>query len=195
MTLRLSKPVLIGGFIVVAVCGTYLPLALDFLVDSVRSPWAHSFRGEPTLTGRWQGDLVLSGAGKRAITLELSHELKGSQHKRVYYQSRGGLDGTAEIIEKDGYKSRYKLWGKANRDGSILNINLEHLNRRASTIPQPVLNSVDGVWHGNTLVLTGTYETHLFDGKSDAWSSDWPSGKVSSTLIHQDYRDGEELKK
>lgn len=89
MTLRLSKPVLIGGFIVVAVCGAYLPLGLDFLVDSVRSPWAHSFRGEPTLTGRWQGDLVLSGAGKRAITLELSHEVQGS-HRTKIYQRRGG---------------------------------------------------------------------------------------------------------
>jgi len=189
MTLRLSKPVLIGGFVVLAAIGIYLPIAFDYVFDTIRSPWAHSFRGEPTLTGRWQGDLVFSGAGKRAITLELSHELKGSQHRRVYYQSRGGLDGTAEITEKDGYKSRYKLWGKANRDGSTVNINLENLNRRVSATPEPVLNSIDGVWHGKTLVLTGTYETHLFDGKSDVWNSDWPSGKVSSTLIHQDYRD------
>lgn len=189
MTLRLSKPVLIGGFVVLAAIGIYLPIAFDFVVDNIRSPWAHSYRGEPTLTGRWQGDLLYAGAGKRVITLELSHELKGSQHKRVYYQRRGGFDGTAEIIEKDGYHSRYKLWGKSNRDGSIVHINLEHLNRRASTTPQPVLNSVDGVWHGKTLVLTGTYETHQFDGKNDVWNSDWPSGKVSSTLIHQDYRD------
>lgn len=182
MSLRLSKPVLIGGFIVLAAIGIYLPIAFDFVVDNIRSPWAHSYRGEPTLTGRWQGDLVFSGAGKRAISLELSHELKGSQHKRVYYQSRGGLDGTAEIIEKDGYKSHYKLWGKSNRDGSIVNINLEHLNRRASPTPHPVLNGFEGVWHGNTLLLTGAYETHVWNGKEDFWDSEWPSGKVSSTL-------------
>jgi len=189
MALRLSKPVLIGGFIVVAVCGAYLPLALDFLQDIISSPWAHSFRGEPTLTGRWRGDIFYTSIGKRTITLEISHEQKDGRQIRYYYQRRGGFDGTAEIIEKDGYHSRYKLWGKSNRDGSIVHINLENLNRRASTTPQPVLNSLDGVWQGKTLVLTGTYETHVFDGKSDVWNSDWPSGKVSSTLMHQDYRD------
>ena len=183
MSLRLSKPVIIGGLILLIPLAVYLPKALDFVFDSFLSPWAHSFRGEPTLTGRWQGDLVYSGAGKRAITLELSHELKGSQHKRIYYQPRGGLDGTAEIIEKDGYRSRYKLWGKSNRDGSIVHINLEHLNRRVSTTPQPVLNGFDGVWQGNTLLLTGAYETHVWNGKEDVWNSEWPSGKVSSTLI------------
>jgi hypothetical protein len=110
-------------------------------------------------------------------------------------QPRGGLDGTAEIIEKEGYHSRYKLWGNANRDGSTVHINLESLNRKTSTIPQPVLSGFDGVWKGKTLELTGTYETHVFDGKNDVWNSDWPSGKVSSTMINQYYRDDEERKK
>ena len=181
MSLRLSKPVIIGGLILLIPLAMYLPKALDFVFDSFLSPWAHSFRGEPTLTGRWQGDLVYSGAGKRAITLELSHEVQGS-HRTKIYQRRGGFDGTAEIIEKDGYKSHYKLWGKSNRDGSIVNINLEHLNRRASPTPHPVLNGFEGVWHGNTLLLTGAYETHVWNGKEDFWDSEWPSGKVSSTL-------------
>jgi hypothetical protein len=110
-------------------------------------------------------------------------------------QPRGGLDGTAEIIEKEGYHSHYKLWGNANRDGSTVHINLESLNRRASTIPQPVLSGFDCVWKGKTLEITGTYETHVFDGKNDVWNSDWPSGKVSSTMINQYYRDDEERKK
>ena len=181
MSLKLSKPVLIIGVIVVVMLGAWLPTGLELLRDTLASPWAHSLRGEPTLTGRWQGQLMYAGIGQRPFTLEIRHDPMDG-HRGQYYAKRGAFDGTAEMTDEEGYRMQFEIHCASNRDSSKSHINLRDLNRKISPRRQPLVVELNGVWHGQTLELTGEYTLNVYNGVSNVWNSDWPSGKVSGTL-------------
>lgn len=181
MSLKISKPVLVIGVIGVVLLGAWLPTGLELLRDMVASPWAHSLRGEPTLTGRWQGRLAYTGIGQRPFTLEIRHDPMQGRNGQ-YYAKRGVFDGTAEMTDEEGYRLQFEIHGASNRDGSKVHINLRDLNRKVSARQQPLVVELNGVWHGQTLALSGEYQMNVYNGVSNAWNSDWPSGKVSGTL-------------
>lgn len=172
----------IAGVIVVLLLAGFLPRGLELLRDILSAPWAHSLRGEPTLTGQWSGQLDYQGLGKRPARLEIRHEPREGRGGRQYYEKRGGFDGSAEITDESGYRIRYSLSGRSNRDGSQIHINLHDLNRKVSPRQQALVVELNGVWHGDTLELNGEYTMTVYNGVSNVWNSDWASGKVSGTL-------------
>ena len=181
MSLKLSKPVLIAGVIVVVILGAWLPTGLNLLWDTLASPWAHSLRGEPTLTGRWQGRLTYAGIGQRPFTLEIRHDpVEG--HNGKYYAKRGAFNGTAEMTDEEGHRMQFEISGASNRNGSVIKIKLHDLNRKVSPRQQPLVVGLNAVWHGQSLEVTGEYSMNVFNGVSNVWNSDWASGKVTGTL-------------
>ena len=181
MSLKLSKPVLITGVIGVVILGAWLPSGLNLLWDTLASPWAHSLRGEPTLTGRWQGRLTYAGIGQRPFALEIRHDpLEGRNGK--YYAKRGAFNGTAEMTDEEGYRMQFEISGASNRNGSKIHINLHDLNRKVSSRQQPLVVDLNGVWHGQSLEVTGEYSMNVFNGVSNVWNSDGASGAVTGTL-------------
>ena len=181
MSKKLSKPVLITGAIVIILLGSALPTGLEWLRDVLSAPWAHSLRGEPTLTGRWTGHLTYAGIGNRPIMLEIRHDPMEGRNG-ANYAKRGAFDGTAEMTDEEGSRLQFEIHGAANRDGSKIHINLRDLNRKVSPRKQPLVVDLNGVWHGRTLELTGEYTLNVYNGVSNVWNSDWPSGQVSGTL-------------
>lgn len=181
MSKKLSRPVLITGAIVIILLGSWLPTGLELLRDILSTPWAHSLRGEPTLMGRWTGHLTYTGIGNRPIVLEIRHDPMEGRNG-TYYAKRGVFDGTAEIIDEAGDRLHFDIHGASNRDGSKIHINLRDLNRKVSPRQQPLVVDLNGVWRGGTLELSGEYSMNVFNGVSNVWNSDWPSGKVSGTL-------------
>lgn len=182
MNKKIRITLIVVGFSALAVGGAYLPFAFSWLEDSITTPWAHSFRGEPTLTGHWQGKLLYQGLAARNITLEIQHEPRKGRHGgTTTYARKGVFDGSATITDAQGLNT-YTISGRANRDGSKVVINFYHTNRKPSKQLQPVLQELQGVWTGKGLTLSGQYSSDIFDGTSTISNSDTPILPVTVSL-------------
>lgn len=170
------------ALVVIVVAVICLPNLLELLRDSLAAPWAHSLHGEPTLTGRWIGELRYENIGSRAFVLEIRHDPVTGRSGNRYYARRGAFNGTAEMSDEQGYRIQYEIWGASNRDGSEIHINLRDLNRKVSAQQQPQVVDFNAVWRGKTLELTGRYEMIVYDGTSSTSNSDWPAGAVTGLL-------------
>jgi len=82
---------------------------IDGVLDSPFNPWAHSWRGEPTLVGTWVG-MITSPSGQR---MALFLDLHRSRDSRGHFSSCAQcprIEGIARLCGSRGGQ-RYEVWG------------------------------------------------------------------------------------
>ena len=128
------------------------PMIRDF-VDAPFNPWAHSWRGGPTLTGTWFGTLT-SPAGRR---MGLYFDLRRSRNDRGRYSTCRHcprIEGGAWLC--GGGVQSYEIWGSPDTWGG------ERFHLKASPNgPEragPRLGYATGEWTGDALNITTTLE-------------------------------------
>ena len=158
MTLRRprSKKKAVGGCLtlvaVVAAIALVGPFVRDF-VDAPFNPWAHSWRGGPTLTGTWFGT-VASPAGRR---MGLYLDLRRARNSRGRYSTCRHcprIEGGAWLC--GGGAQSYEVRGRPDTWGGErfhLRVSPNSLER-----PGPRLGYVSGEWAGDALNVTTTLE-------------------------------------
>ena len=177
-----------GITVVLFVVATYLfPDTFRYLVDAVSFPWAYSFRGEPTLTGRWQGAVNFEGRASREMTMEIERATIENIHKPAgdSYVLYGTFAGKAEMPDEFGNPIHYALWGRANRSGSDVSIKLSATNSPRLPALQPVLQELNGSWKGNSLELSGKYSLILYDGIGPSINIGETTPPVSTIMTRQ----------
>lgn len=127
------------------------PVVRDF-VDAPFNPWAHSWRGSPTLTGTWVGVLT-SPAGRGAgVFLDLHRARTGRGNSR-YSTCRTcpRIKGAARVCGGGAVQS-YEVWGGPDTWGGEqfhLSAGLEGPETAA-----PRLHFLRGEWEGDVLKIT-----------------------------------------
>lgn len=167
MTLRRprSKRRAAGGcltlVLVVAAILLFGPFVRDS-IDSVFNPWAHSWRGGPTLTGTWFG-AAASPAGRR---VGLYLDLRRARNDRGRYSTCRHcprIEGGAWLC--GGGAQAYEVWGGPETWGG------ERFHLKATPNgperPGPRLGYASGEWAGDALSLTTTLEDGGAGGAGD----------------------------
>lgn len=185
--MMIMKKILIIVAIVVFIAIGIYPQGFRYLADVVSNPWAHSLKGEPTLTGRWRGQLKFEGRSTREMTLEIRRDVLVSHRHatRGKYARGGAFTGTADMPDEAGKMIHYEIWGKSNRSGSEVLINLRDTNRQPSTNKQTFMDQMRGSWEGTSLKLAGQYTTLLYDGKSSSYDAGEIPLPVTTTMARQ----------
>ena len=184
MVKKVGGLILVVAIIVVVLALAVFPEQFRYLVDSAMNPWAHSLTGQPTLTGRWRGQVNFEGRPGREMHLEIRRDPLVSHRRatRGKFARHGAFTGTAQMPNEQGVLINYEVWGRANRDGSQITLHLRDLNRQPSPKEQPLLQLLHGSWGGTTLQLDGQYALDLYDGHSSKYESGAPTPAVTATL-------------
>lgn len=175
------------GAAVCFIAAAIFPESFRYGVDVIAYPWAHSLRGEPTLTGRWRGQVKFDGRASREMTLEIERQPLESHRyaTRGKYARHGAFTGWGKMLDEGGNLVRYELFGNANRSGSEVTIRLRSINRQPLPEQQAILQELKGSWKGTTLELAGNCTTALYDGASYKYNDGDPALPVSASLIRQ----------
>ena len=141
--------------LVVVVVGIALlvPFVRDF-VDAPFNPWAHSWRGGPTLTGTWVGTAPLSSGRKLVLFLDLRRAEKGGRSSG-YSTCRTcpRIKGAARTC---GSAQSHEVWGSPDTwGGEQLHLKLSPPRVEESG---PWLGYLNGEWAGDSLRLATTPE-------------------------------------
>lgn len=129
------------------------PVVRD-LVDTPLNPWAHSWRGGPTLTGTWVGDAALPSGRKLALFLDLRRAEKGGR-SMGYSTCRTcpRIKGSARAC---GSAQPHEVWGGPDTwGGERFHIKLSPPRTEQSG---PWLGYLAGEWAGDSLSLATTEE-------------------------------------
>lgn len=139
------------------------PIVRD-IVDAPFNPWAHSWRGGPTLTGTWVG-AVASPAGRNVgLYLDLRRAEKGGR-SFGYSTCRTcpRIKGEARVCGGSGVAQAYEVWGSPDTwGGERFHLKLGHDGPEHNG---PRLGHVTGEWRGDALNLATTLE---HDGEGGA---------------------------
>ena len=183
---------IIGRFIGVSavvcfVAAALFPEPFRYAIDFFAFPWAHSLRGEPTLTGRWRGQVQFAGRANRELTLEIERNKLVSLRKWIGDRNsiHGSFTGRAEMPDETGNLIRYELWGSANRSGSEVSIKFSPLSARPSPKSQLMIQEMNGSWKGTKLELNGKYAMILYDGLGFRPDVGQPNPPVVALLSRQ----------
>lgn len=173
--------------VVCFVAAGIFPENFRYAIDVFAFPWAHSLRGEPTLTGRWRGQIQFEGRTSREMHLEIERNQLVSLRKWIGDQNSllGSFTGRAEMPDEAGNLIRYELWGSANRNGSEVSIKLSPLNAQPSPQSQPMIQELTGSWKGTQLELGGKYTMVLYDGVGSRLDVGQPTPPVVALLTRQ----------
>lgn len=183
---------IIGRFVGVSavvcfVAAALFPETFRYAIDVFAFPWAHSLRGEPTLTGRWRGQAQFEGRTSREMNLEIERNQLVSLRKWIGDRNslHGSFTGRAEMPDETGNLIRYELWGSANRNGSEVSIKLSPTNTQPSPKSQPMIQELNGSWKGTRLELGGKYTMVLYDGVGSRLDVGQPTPPVVVLLTRQ----------
>ncbi|MGH9802521.1 MAG: hypothetical protein ACRD82_19325 [Blastocatellia bacterium] len=157
----------IVGIIVVLFVVTMgiFPETFRNLVDALSFPWAHSFMGGPTLTGRWRGQVNFEGQASRVLTMEIERNTMavlrveatsdvGNVVVKEQTKTLGAFTGRAEMPDENANIVHYGLSGGANRSGSQVQIKFIAIGVEPSSKRQTILQDLYGSWKGTTLELS-----------------------------------------
>lgn len=175
------------SIVLFAVAAEIFPDSFRNLVDAFSYPWAHSFLGEPTLTGSWRGKINLADGTSREFDLEIERNALETVRKNQGDERslHGTFSGKAEIPDEGGNQVRYEIWGSANRSGSEVAIKLRAIDRKPLAERQVFLRELGGLWQGNSLVLRGTYSMILFDDTGSTPDVGPTNALASASLTRQ----------
>jgi hypothetical protein len=119
-------------------------------VDTAFNPWAHSWRGGPTLTGTWVGAAASPPGRKTVLFLDLRRAEKGGR-SFGYSTCRTcpRIKGAARVC---GSARSYEVWGSPDTWGG----GRFHLKLSPPGTEQdgPWLGYLTGEWAGDLLSLT-----------------------------------------
>lgn len=179
--------IFVGIIIAIVVALAFFAEGIGYLVDTALNPWAHSLTGQPTLTGRWRGQLHFAGRTSREMFLEIRRDPREGygtrrRSRRGRFGRQGAFTGTAQMPDEGGTLINYEIWGRSNYDGSQINIQLRDLNRQPAPKEQPLLQLLRGSWNGTTLQLNGQYSLHVYDGHGSTYEAGAPTPPVTGTL-------------
>lgn len=156
-----SKKKTLGGCLtlvaVIAAIAVVGPVVRDF-IDAPFNPWAHSWRGRPTLTGAWVGSAD-SPAGHSVVLFLDLHRARTGRGNRRYSMCRTcpRIEGAARACSGDAVQG-YEVWGGPDTWGG------EQFHLSASPDgaqpSEPRLRFLRGEWGGDALKIT----TKLEDG-------------------------------
>lgn len=185
--MAILKKILFVAVILVLLTIAIYPEGFRYLADVATNPWAHSLRGEPTLTGRWLGQVKFEGRSSREMFLEIRREPLVSHRRltRGKYGRGGTFTGTASMPDESGTLIHYEIIGNSNRSGSKVLINFRDTNRQPSSNKQPLMQQLRGSWEGTTLKLVGEYTTLVYDGKSSTYDAGETPMPVTTTMTRQ----------
>jgi hypothetical protein len=158
-----SKKKVAGGCLTLVAVIVALLLAGE-LVDAVFNPWAHSWRGRPTLTGTWTGTITTPAGQRRGLFLDL----RRSRKRRGGYSTCRHcprIEGAARTCAGGGEQS-YEVWGGPDTWGG----ERFHLKTAppANEHDAPRLGYLSGEWAGDLLRLASAYEEGGAGGGLDA---------------------------
>lgn len=130
------------------------PIVRD-LVDAPFNPWAHSWRGGPTLTGTWVG-AVASPAGRNVgLYLNLRRAEKGRRGGYSTCRTCPRIKGEARVCGS-GVAQAYEVWGSPDTwGGERFHLKLGHDGPEHNG---PRLSYATGEWSGDALNLATTLE-------------------------------------
>ena len=126
-------------------------------VDSVFNPWAHSWRGGPTLTGTWVGSVSPPSGRQSALFLDLRRAEKGGRgFGYSTCRTCPRIKGGALVCDGESAQA-YEVWGGPDTWGG------ERFHLKASTPGRgepawPRLGYMTGEWAGDALSVTTTLE-------------------------------------
>lgn len=141
---------LVAALVVVGLVST---VGRDF-VDGLFNPWAHSWRGDPTLTGTWVGAVTSPAGQKVGLFLEL-HRAQSSRGRYSTCRHCPRIKGAARTCGGGGAQA-YEVWGGPDTWGG------EQFHLKAgSDAPEqagPRLHFLRGEWSGDVLKVTTALE-------------------------------------
>jgi hypothetical protein len=145
--------VLLAAIAAIAVFG---PVVRDS-VDSLFNPWAHSWRGGPTLTGTWVGAAATPTGQRVGLFLDLRRARTGRGNRR-YSMCRTcpKIEGAARVCGASAVQA-YEVWGGPDTWGG----EQFHLRAGPEGVGQaalPRLGFARGEWAGDALQITTTLE-------------------------------------
>jgi hypothetical protein len=133
---------------VVVVLAFFVPFVRDS-VDTAFNPWAHSWRGRPTLTGTWVGTIATPAGRGVVLFLDLRRARTGRGNNR-YSTCRTcpRIKGAARVCGSD---KSYEVWGGPDTWGG----ERFHLNMSPPDRGQfgAWLGYLSGEWAGDSLSL------------------------------------------
>lgn len=130
--------------------------------DALSNPWAYPNAVGASLTGKWSGQLNVSGQASRPFKLELLRGEMQGRKRQIRFARIGLFDGTAQVPDEAGRLLDYEVWGKTNRSGSDITINFRPTNRQPESFKQAQWTQLRGSWQGATLTLQGAAELVLY---------------------------------
>jgi hypothetical protein len=136
---------------------------VDTVLDTPFNPWAHSWRGEPTLVGTWVGMFSSPSGQPMALLLDL----RRSRDSRGHFSSCVScprIEGAARLCASSA-EQRYDVWGSPETwSGSTF-----HLRKLALTpqIAMLQLGYMRGTWTGEMLRLSMTLESGATEQAGD----------------------------
>lgn len=139
--------------VVIAAILIFGPFVRD-LVDTALNPWAHSWRGGPTLTDTWVGVAAPAAGRKIVLFLDLRRAEKGGR-SFGYSTCRTcpRIKGAARVC---GSAQSYEVWGSPDAwGGEQFHLKLSPPRAEQSG---PWLGYLTGEWAGDSLSLATTPE-------------------------------------
>lgn len=141
------------GLLVLGVALLFVGGGLQYGVDSVFNPWAHSLTGKPVLPGTWVGRVTSPGGQ----VLELYLDLRRSTNGRGRYstcRTCPRIEGSAKMCGAGAGVGEYEVWGGPDSwDGSQFHLK----SAPAKGGPPPVglrLGAMSGEWSGDAMNLS-----------------------------------------
>jgi hypothetical protein len=159
MSKRILGWLLLG---VVLVAGGFFAPTVYRWLDALSNPWAYAAADGASLTGKWSGQLNLTGQASRPFKLELRRDEMDGRKRQIRFAKTGNFDGTAQVPDEAGRVLNYEIWGHTNRSGSDITINFRPTNRQPESFKQAQWTQLKGSWQGKTLKLNGTADLVLY---------------------------------
>jgi hypothetical protein len=179
MNKKIIGLLLLGAVLVVG--GFFAPTFYRWW-DALSNPWAYPNASGVSLTGKWSGQLNVSGQTSRPFKLELLRGEMEGRKRQIRFARMGLFDGTAQVPDETGRLLDYVIWGKTNRSGSELTINFRPTNRQPETFKQAQWTQLHGSWQGAALTLTGAAELVLYTATGAVSTSEDAPLSLSASL-------------
>lgn len=175
------------GAVLFFVAASLFPGQFRRVVDVLAHPWAHSLRGEPTLTGRWRGAIKFDNQQSRAMTLDVEREPLESYRSafRGQLSGHGAFTGMAKLPDENGNLVHYELFGNTNRSGSEIIMRFRPLDLTPLPGQQVILQELRGSWKGTSLELSGSCSSTHYDGENYKFKDGGATLPVKTILIRQ----------
>jgi hypothetical protein len=180
--MRKNGLVLLLIVIVLLVAGGFFAPTVYRWVDALSNPWAYADASGNSLTGKWSGQLNLSGQASRPFKLALRRDEMDGRKRQIRFARAGLFDGTAQVPDEAGRMLNYEVWGKTNRSGSDITMNFRPTNRQSETFKQAQWTQMKGRWQGTTLTLQGAADLVLYTGQGATSTSEDAPLSLSAQL-------------